>query len=91
MLSALGLFALGSALCGSARNMSWLIAARSELHLFGIILAVNSFPQRSKVLESPTSVEHPHRRFGATTRARHIQLPFRPVSLQSAMYSFDAD
>lgn len=29
MLGALGLFALGSALCGSAQNMSWLIAARS--------------------------------------------------------------
>ncbi|KAI0083127.1 Mfs1.2 [Irpex rosettiformis] len=29
MLIALGLFALGSALCGSAQNMSWLIAART--------------------------------------------------------------
>ncbi|KAI0683357.1 MFS general substrate transporter [Cytidiella melzeri] len=29
MLVALGLFALGSALCGSAQNMSWLIAART--------------------------------------------------------------
>ncbi|KAI0087477.1 iron permease [Irpex rosettiformis] len=29
MLTALGLFALGSALCGSAQNMSWLIAART--------------------------------------------------------------
>lgn len=30
MLMALGLFALGSALCGSAQSMSWLIAARSK-------------------------------------------------------------
>ncbi|KAI0089381.1 major facilitator superfamily domain-containing protein [Irpex rosettiformis] len=29
MLVALGLFALGSALCGCAQNMSWLIAART--------------------------------------------------------------
>ena len=33
MLSALGLFAFGSALCGAAQNMSWLIAARSEFRL----------------------------------------------------------
>lgn len=30
MLTSLGTFALGSALCGSAQNMNWLIAARSE-------------------------------------------------------------
>ncbi|KAJ3487952.1 hypothetical protein NLI96_g3174 [Meripilus lineatus] len=29
MLSAIGLFALGSALCGSAQNMTWLIAGRA--------------------------------------------------------------
>ena len=31
MLFALALFTLGSALCGSAKSMEWLIAARSEL------------------------------------------------------------
>ena len=30
MLLSLGLFALGSALCGSAQNIPWLIAARSQ-------------------------------------------------------------
>ena len=33
MLTALGMFALGSALCGSAKNMNWLIAARSMFYL----------------------------------------------------------
>lgn len=32
MLIALAFFALGSALCGCAQNMSWLIAARSKWH-----------------------------------------------------------
>ena len=31
MMFSLAMFALGSALCGSARNMNWLIAARSML------------------------------------------------------------
>lgn len=30
ILAAIGLFALGSALCGSAQSMEWLIIARSE-------------------------------------------------------------
>lgn len=30
MLASLAVFAVGSALCGCARNMNWLIAARSE-------------------------------------------------------------
>ena len=30
MLLALALFALGSALCGAAQSMNWLIAARSK-------------------------------------------------------------
>lgn len=30
MLTAQALFVLGSALCGSARNMNWLIAGRGE-------------------------------------------------------------
>lgn len=34
MLIALTMFAFGSALCGSAQNMPWLIAARSVVYLF---------------------------------------------------------
>ena len=33
MLGALGLFALGSALCGAAQSMAWLIAARSKFYV----------------------------------------------------------
>lgn len=32
MLASLGLFALGSALCGAAQSLNWLIAARSKSH-----------------------------------------------------------
>ena len=31
MLGSLAMFALGSALCGAAQNINWLIAARSTL------------------------------------------------------------
>ena len=38
MLSSLGFFALGSALCGAAQNMSWLIAARGECSAHSFVL-----------------------------------------------------
>lgn len=43
MLGSLAMFALGSALCGSAQNINWLIAARSMSVLYIFASALLSF------------------------------------------------
>ena len=49
MLGSLAMFALGSALCGAAQNINWLIAARSTL-LAHILAALYN-------AQSPTAIQ----------------------------------
>lgn len=44
MLGSLAIFALGSALCGAAQNINWLIAARSTLPLSMLVSLYNAQP-----------------------------------------------
>ena len=74
MLTCLGLFALGSALCGSAQNMSWLIAARSTRLLptfaLGKELTMTTFPCPCP-LTSLNDRPFPPSRAPINTRRRH--------------------